>query len=190
MDVLQREVEMYENEVRALKDQKTPKRGGAANRTTPRRSMTSVSDLSPHPRGIPPIAGGGDEFQGNTGILEALVFRPALQTALHEANRWKAATMASSILDLAPLPSMISSSEEEGKETDTESLFYSDDYVRLSSAINNNRLMKASVTLVDLTGTRTTKSPRQQLREMIAKNKAATELLETTLLRCRGKILV
>jgi hypothetical protein len=106
---------MYENEVHSQKDQNTPKRVGEASRTTPRRSMTSVTDLSPPHRGIPPISGSGDEFQGNAGILEALEFRPALQTSRHEANRWKAATMASSILYLPPLPRLISSPEEEGK---------------------------------------------------------------------------
>jgi hypothetical protein len=192
MDVMQREVEMYENEIRALKDQKTPKRGGAAARGTPRRVTSSVAELTQQARGSSLQT---DDMQGNTGVLEATLFRPALQQALREVNRWKAATMTSSIMDLPPLPTIMPPPlirvAEDGKEeidyTGPSTAFFSDDYYRLTSAINNCRIVKASVKMVDLTNRE--KAPRAQLKEMIAKSNAATQLVETTMMRCRGNML-
>lgn len=192
MDVMQREVEMYENEIRALKDQKTPKRGGVAARGTPRRAMTTVADLTPQARGSSLQT---EDVQGDIGVLEATLFRPALQQALREVNRWKAATMTSSIMDLPPLPPItpppIVRVSEDGKEeidyTGPSNGFFSDDYYRLTSAINNCRIVKSSVKMVDLTNRE--KPPRVQLQEMMAKTNAATQLVETTMLRCRGNML-
>jgi hypothetical protein len=218
MDVMQREVEMYENEIRALKDQKTPKRPGTVTRGTPRRTgATGVDFSSPHPMGIPTpggnsvtIGGGGgggggvglagDEFYGNTGVLEATLFRPALQNALREANRWKAATVASALVNLEPLPTRYNNNrstgtlDDESKESDSgygvgSSLLYNDDFIRLTSAMNHNRTVKASVRLIDLSGKNNSKSPRQQLIEMKTKNRIANDQLETAILRCRGKML-
>lgn len=176
MDVLQREVEMYENEIRALKDFKSPKRGAASNRTTPRRATTSISDFSPNPRGTV------DDSQ-STSALEATLFRPALQQALQEAARWKASATAAAIMNLPPLP--ISSIRSGDAFTSGNDVF-SDDFIRLSSAIATFRIQKASVAMVDLTNS--TKTPRAQLREMKARDAAASDGLETIVLRCRERI--
>jgi hypothetical protein len=173
MDVLQREVEMYENEIRALKDFKSPKRGATSNRTTPRRATTSVSDLSPNPRGA------ADDSQ-STSALEATLFRPALQQALQEAARWKASATAAAIMSLPPLPMTTVST------CGSDNGVFSDDFIRLNSAIATSRIQKASIAMVDLTNN-TSKTPRAQLREMKARNVAASERLETIMLRYRGR---
>ena len=166
MDVLQREVEMYENEIRALKDFKSPKRGTASNRTTPRRATTSVNDLSPYPR----VA--ADDSQ-SISALEATLFRPALQQALQEAARWKASATAAAITSLPPLP--------------ISSVTNADEFIRLLSAVSTSRIHKASIAMVDFTNT--SKTPRAQLRELKARSAAASDRLETAMLRCRVRIL-
>src|SRR3569832_146785 len=98
MDVLHRQVDEYENEIRALKDFKSPGKSGRL-RGTPRRALTSVADVSPYGRGIT------DETNMNTGVLEATLFRPALQRALKEAAIWKASAVGESLANLPPLPS-------------------------------------------------------------------------------------
>ena len=131
--MLQRDVEMYENEIRALKDFKSPKRGAASNRTTPRRATTSIGDLSPNRRGAV------DDSQ-STSALEATLFRPALQQALQEAARWKASAMAEAIVNLPPLT--ISPVRCGDAFTSGDGVF-SDDFIRLSSAIATFRIQKA-----------------------------------------------
>lgn len=166
MDVLQREVEMYENEIRALKDFKSPtKRGGALR--TPKRTPI---ELTPAPRGVT-----AEDSQSRFS-LEATLFRPALQQALEEAARWKTEATAKAIMELPPLPEL--PQLPAGK--DTASL--ADDYMRLSAAISACRIEKASITLVDLT--KTDKNPREQLRDIKARSAAASERLESTVLRC------
>ena len=174
--MLQREVEMYENEIRALKDFKSPKRGSANNRTTPRRATTSINDFSPNPRGT------SDDYQSTTA-LEATLFRPALQQALEEAARWKASATAAAIMNLPPL--LISPAFNGDLSASGNDLF-SDDLIRLSSAIATTRIQKATVSIVDLTNK--SKTPRVQLREMKARDAAASERLETIMLRFRGRI--
>lgn len=173
MDVLQREVEMYENEIRALKDFKSPSKRGTGSNRPPRRSNTDIS---------PKRGAAHDELQSSANSLEATLFRPALQQALEEAARWKTSATASAIMNLPPLPVLPRASPEPGKG----SSIMSDDFIRLSSAVAACRIEKASVTLVDLTST--TKTPREQLREMKARNAATNERLESIMLRCRARI--
>jgi hypothetical protein len=169
VDVMQRQVDEYENEIRVLKDFKSPTKRGQGGNRTPRRSMTTVADLSPHGRGS------AEEAQVSSGALEAALFRPALHKALQEAAHWKAATTASSIFDLPPLP-LPSGSRNVGD----------DSLQQLSSALSSYRLEKASVRIVDLTNRE--KSPRVQLREHATRKTAATERLETLVLRSRGRM--
>ena len=169
MDVLQRQVDEYENEIRVLKDFKSPKRGGAS-RGTPRRAMTSVGDFgSPQSRLVT------EEKQSNTGVLEATLFRPALQQALEESAHWKS-TASASLLDLPPLPMPTSAKDETA-----------DDLYQLSTALADYRLELASIKLVDLS--RKDKTPREQLRENKSRSLAATMNLESVFRRCRGKVM-
>lgn len=166
MDVLQREVEVYENEIRALKDFKSPTKRGVAGRTPKRTPI----ELSPAPRGV-------TVEDAHTRLsLEATLFRPALQQALQESARWKTEATAKAFMELPPLPELPQLSSAEEKSTST------DDFIRLSAAVSACRIEKASITLVDLTST--VKSPREQLRDIKARSAAASERLETTLLRC------
>ena len=170
MDVLQREVEMYENEIRSLKDFKSPKRGNVTgSRATPMKSGVSVT--SP----VPIFRGANDDSHSNIS-LEASLFRPALQQALQESAHWKAVATASALLDLAPLPTY--PMDLQGNSV------FSDEAILISSALAKARIEKATITLVDLRNKE--KAPRAQLREMRAKNAAITERLETVMLRCRG----
>ena len=170
MDVLQREVEMYENEIRSLKDFKSPKRGNVTgSRATPIKSGVSVT--SP----VPIFRGANDDSHSNIS-LEASLFRPALQQALQESAHWKAVATASALLDLAPLPTY--PMDLQGNSV------FSDEAILISSALAKARIEKATITLVDLRNKE--KAPRAQLREMRAKNAAITERLETVMLRCRG----
>lgn len=173
MDVLQRQVDEYENEIRALKDFKTPKRGGAA-RGTPRRAMTTVGDFGSAQRSMLV-----EDKQTSTGSLEATIFRPALQQALEESARWKTTAVAS-LLDLPPLSMP---TPEESKMSDERT----DDLHQLNTALADYRFELASIKLVDLT--RKDKSPREQLRENKSRSAAVTMKLESVLRQCRGKIM-
>jgi len=165
---MQRQVDEYENEIRALKDFKSPGKG-SRNRT-PRRAITSVADISsPYGRS------GTEETQTNTGALEATIFRPALQRALKDASKWKAASMASVLDDLPPLPSPARFSG--GTKDAAEKL------MELTSALADFRLEKASFSLVDLT--RKDKSARAQLRESNLKKAMAYERLQSVVQLCQ-----
>jgi hypothetical protein len=104
--------------------------------------VTPVADLSPHGRGS------GEEAQVSSGAIGAALFRPALHKALQEAVHWKAATTASSIFDLPPLP-MLSRSRNVGEERNSDEAF--DSLQQLSSALSSYRTEKASARIVDLT---------------------------------------
>ena len=175
MDVLQRQVDEYENEIRSLKDFKTPKRGAGA-RSSPRRAITSIADLASPGRG-----GAMEEpALSNTGALEATIFRPALQNALRDAARWKSAAVASALADLPPLPTTYKTSDGLlGPKVEAAA----SDAIQLDSALSSYRMTMASVKLVDLTNP--LKSPRQQLRESKAQSRIATENLEFAVSRCR-----
>ena len=170
--MLQREVEMYENEIRSLKDFKSPKRGNvASSRATPNKSGASLTSNTPTFRSA------NDDPQSSIS-LEATLFRPALQQALQESAHWKAVATGSALLDLAPLPTSPMDLYGDGNS------IFSEEAIRLSSALAKARIEKATITLVDLRNKE--KAPRAQLREMKAKSAAIAERLETVMLRCRG----
>jgi len=171
VDVLTQQVDEYENEIRALKDFKSPGKG-SRNRT-PRRAITSVADASPY------LRSGSDEPSSSTGALEATLFRPALQKALRDAAKWKAAAISKSLLDLPPLP--VPPGYEKGGAMESAST----DLMELTAALASCRLEKSAVTLVDLT--RRDKTPRMQLRESNARIAMANERLESVVRRCAGR---
>lgn len=150
MEVLQSEVEMYETEIRALKDFKSPSGKRGSNRT-PRRSVPVGSEF------------GSREDLKHVGALEATLFRPALQEALAEASKWKSSAFAEAMESLPVLP--VLSAPSGG---------LSDDWHRLSSALASSRLQKASIKVVDLTKD---ESPREQLRNLKETNAASSARL-------------
>merc|ERR1712032_1581166 len=118
MDVLQRQVDEYENEIRLLKDMKTPKKGP---HRTPRRTM-GTDYANDRRLGIRDV----DETQSvvssaAVGALEAALFRPALNSALRDASKWKGKAVKSTLLELPPLSvslfgsSNTNESNDEGK---------------------------------------------------------------------------
>ena len=172
--MLQRQVDEYESEIRALKDFKTPtKRGQQGSRTphtsrTPRRALSSGSDLaSPRP--------GADDTPTSDYSLEATLFRPALQQALRESWKWKAAATSIALSDLPPLPvpfGALSGNKD------------ADDLIQLTSALSAARLQKASIKMVDLRSTE--KTPRAQFQETRIACMETSHTLENQLLRIRA----
>lgn len=169
-DHWERLADEYLREIQMLKDVMSPGGKTAKNRT-PRRGMPSVSDMSPYGQSVP------DNNQ-NVGVLEATLFRPALQQALRDASKWKAAAITSHLEDLVPLPIHMQTSSV-GAEASRNT---ADSLIELSSALSNFRIIKASTKLIDLKSTE--KSPRAQLRDMYRSQAAASERLQAIVMRC------
>ncbi len=175
--MLQRQVDEYENEIRALKEFKSPSK--STKTRTPNRGLTPISVASPHRQGAV------DDVFISPGVLEATIFRPALQTALRNASKWKAATISASLADLPPLPTFEPSSVVADAKAPDSPVSVASELLHLTSALSNLRLVKASARLIDLS--RTDKSPREQLQERIENEWAANERLQEILLRHNGR---
>ena len=163
MDVLHKQVEEYENEIRA-RDSKTP----AKTRSRPRMSFTPDSrDSSRSSENLRDLA---DE--GNMSAFEAALFRPALQAARKDAAQWKTNATINTLLELPPLNVSMHPSyggEEKFAEED-------DPLFQLSSALSTYQRETASVRLVDITKlSKQSKSPRMQLHDMMMRKAAASE---------------
>lgn len=167
MDVLQRQVDEYENEIRVLKDFKSPTKGASSKRT-PRRALTSVSDMSPYGRG-----GGTGADESNAGVLEATIFRPALQRALKDASKWKASSIGAALASLPPLPTPLNSSGGTNSSVDA--------LQDLTTALASWRREKASASLVDLS--RRDKSAKAQFREMLGREASASRRVKEVVLQ-------
>ena len=187
MDVLHRQVEEYENEIRA-RDSKTPTKARRPIRSfTPESSRRDSSRTSSENLRDP-----GED--GNTSAFEAALFRPALQAARRDAAQWKAKATITTLLELPPLNvcSMDSTSTtttttritfgggggeekfaEEDNNNDDDPLF------QLSSALSSYQRETASVRIVDITKTsKQGKSPRMQLHDMMMRKAAASEQVD------------
>lgn len=140
---MQRENEMYETEIRQLKDFKSP--GKRTSRPSQRSSM----------------AGPAPE---NMGVLEATLYRPALQEALAESSRWKASATIKAVANLPPLPKYVDFGMADS----------------LDATVHACRMQFANLRMVDLTKE---ESPRAQLRKLRNDSAAATERLQAALLR-------
>ncbi len=160
MDVLHRQVEEYENEIRA-RDSKTPTKARRPRRSfTPESTSRSSSSDS--------LRDGED---GSRSAFEAALFRPALQAARRDAAQWKAKATVNTLLNLPPLkvcmdPTALGGGEEKFSEDDMDPLF------QLSSSLFTYQRETASVRLVDITNG---KSPRLQLQEMMTRKAAASQ---------------
>jgi hypothetical protein len=178
MDVLNRQVEEYENEIRALKDFKSPSKG-SRSRATPRRAVTSVADSVSSPYGR--IA--TDDAESSSGALEATLFRPALQRAVKEASYWRACVVRESLAFLPPLPAVNKLREIDSGEKDE-----ADELVELTLALADYRVEIASTSIVDLT--RRDKSPTIQLRESLARKQSASQRLHAVVRRCQSRAFI
>lgn len=203
MDVLQRQVDEYENEIRLLKDMKTPKKGASR---AGRRSV-GVSDYSTDRR-LANSRGDAEETQSvvssaAVGALEAALFRPALNSALRDAAKWKGKAIKSTLLELPPLSVSIfdnttpttlfaqsNNNEEEKKENDDGKSYHDDDDMinskmfELRSALSDFRMELASIEVVDITNeisdnNKHSTNPRALLRQSKASSTAAAIRLDT-----------
>jgi hypothetical protein len=170
MDVMHRQVEEYENEIRFLKDAKSPavKR---ALRTT-RRSYTDLSDGRRS----------GEDLQNmassvGMGVFEAALFRPALQAARRDASHWKSKATAKALIDLPPLnvPKYFPSDKNQEEKVAEEDM--QNPFLQLSSALYRYRVETASVKVVDLSKA-TEQSPRAAFRDSIMRKASAAERLD------------
>lgn len=160
MDVLNRQVEEYENEIRA-RDSKTPTKARRPRRSFTPESM-SRSSSSDSLR---------DVEDGSRSAFEAALFRPALQAARRDAAQWKTKATVNTLLNLPPLKVCMDATplggEEKFAEEDMDPLF------QLSSSLSTYQRETASVRLVDITNRG--KSPRMQLRELMTRKAIASQ---------------
>lgn len=165
MDVLHRQVEEYENEIRFL-NSKTPTKSRSR---TPRRTFTAdPSALRDHSRSSESLHALDEESMA--GAFEAALFRPALQAARQEASKWKNKAMVDTLLNLPPLNVRGHSVEDEQKESDD----VDNPLLQLSSALSNYQKEVASTKLVDLNKP----SPRLQLHNTLMRKAAASAELD------------
>ena len=165
MDVLHRQVEEYESEIRFLKDTKSPSKSMARG---PRRSYTSDA--------LRESRSGGDlqaiTSEAHAGAFEAALFRPALQAARRDAAHWRTKATISTLLELPPLT--VPKLEEEKSADDGD--YDMSPFLQLSSALANYRTQVASIKVVDLT--KPSASPRAELYSMLRKKAAAAQQLD------------
>jgi hypothetical protein len=171
MDVLHRQVEDYESEIRFLKDSKSP--SARVRSRTPRRTFTAdLRERSGSTDSLPGLAVG----DGSSGAFEAALFRPALQAARRDAAQWKAKAAISTLLDLPPLhASTFSSNGGEEKTADEED---SNPFMHLSSALSYYRREAASIKVVDISKQSSGESARLGLRRRMMKKAAAADHLD------------
>lgn len=167
MDVLQRQVDEYENEIRFLKDFKSPTK--SAQRRTSMSSRASPF-MSPGFSAAKSTPGGEPPSEAVVGALEAALLRPALEAVRQDASRYKAQTMAAALSALPPLNLATPVSSEESKHPEPldelESLA-----ATLSQARSEVRIQKASFAVVDLR--ESDRSPRQSLLDSMSKTYSA-----------------
>lgn len=171
MDVLQRQVDEYESEIRSLKDFKSPKS------TQRRTSMSSRASpfMSPGFSAAKSTPGGealSEMSVATVGALEATLLRPVLETVRQDASRYKAEAMGAALRSLPPLdlvtPAQVGSEESKRQESldELESLS-----ATLSEARSKVRIEKASFTVVDLS--KADKSSRESLLDSMARTYTA-----------------
>lgn len=172
MDVLHRQVEDYESEIRFLKDAKSP--GPRVRSRTPRRAYTGSGGME--------RSGSTDSLQGlgdgSLSAFEAALFRPALQAARRDAAQWKARATITTLLDLPPLhaaiPALGQNNGEEEKTADEDT----NPFLQLSSALSFYRKETASIKIVDISKPKDGISPRLGLHRMMMKKASAANKLD------------
>lgn len=168
MDVLHRQVEDYESEIRFLKDAKSP--GARVRSRTPRRTFTA--DLRERSGSVDSLP--GMVADGSTAAFEAALFRPALQAARRDAAQWKAKATISTLLDLPPLhASQTIRGEEKTSDEDD-----SNPFLELSSALSMYRREAASVKVVNISNQQKGESSRLSLQKMMMRKATASNHLD------------
>eukprot|EP00529_Nitzschia_sp_RCC80_P006864 CAMPEP_0113511116 /NCGR_PEP_ID=MMETSP0014_2-20120614/38522_1 /TAXON_ID=2857 /ORGANISM="Nitzschia sp." /LENGTH=1423 /DNA_ID=CAMNT_0000407161 /DNA_START=80 /DNA_END=4347 /DNA_ORIENTATION=- /assembly_acc=CAM_ASM_000159 len=173
MDVLHRQVEEYENEIRFLNSKSPAKSRSRA----PRRTFaTDSSALRDHSRSSESLHGLQEEPM--SGAFEAALFRPALLAARQEAAIYKNKAMVDTILNLPPLNVSLSATvagTDEEKSSDEEmGVMDNNPFLDLSTALSNYQRETSSMHLVDLMKP----SPRTQLHNTLMRKAAASAGLD------------
>ena len=185
MEVLQEQVDGYENEIRMLNTKKSPKRPGnkassrrqsLESKNTPQASKKQQSQRSLGGAEVGSV-GDGVVSAAAVGVLEAALFRPALSSALMDAAKWKNAALGKALLELPPLSVPCSSLGEDSKDEDDFNSDAIEKLTKLTDAVAHFRLEQASMSVVDLE--RNNFTARAQLRESLAKRDAASRQIET-----------
>eukprot|EP00529_Nitzschia_sp_RCC80_P006921 CAMPEP_0113524720 /NCGR_PEP_ID=MMETSP0014_2-20120614/46362_1 /TAXON_ID=2857 /ORGANISM="Nitzschia sp." /LENGTH=1482 /DNA_ID=CAMNT_0000422841 /DNA_START=80 /DNA_END=4525 /DNA_ORIENTATION=+ /assembly_acc=CAM_ASM_000159 len=173
MDVLHRQVEEYENEIRFLNSKSPAKSRSRA----PRRTFaTDSSALRDHSRSSESLHGLQEEPM--SGAFEAALFRPALLAVRQEAAIYKNKAMVDTILNLPPLNVSLSATvagTDEEKSSDEEmGVMDNNPFLDLSTALSNYQRETSSMHLVDLMKP----SPRTQLHNTLMRKAAASAGLD------------
>ncbi|KAL9189707.1 hypothetical protein ACHAXT_009382 [Thalassiosira profunda] len=188
LDVMQKQAEEYEKEIRSLKDKSRPSRGvrTAGGRTTPKKSSSMDLEATLNQLQTP-----GSKSTGSRDVLlesislETALFRPALSSAVQSANHWKGKAMGSALSKLAPLnvpvvaQSVPSSAGVEANKALDELLAQREMAAKdraqcldeLALARKTSRMAKASFSIAELS--RGDASSRTQLNEERRKDEVA-----------------
>ena len=183
MEVLQEQVDGYENEIRMLNTMKSPKKlgnkAGSRRQSLEPKNTPQAGKRQQSQRGLGGASTGsvGDTVVSSAavGVLEAALFRPALSDARRDAAKWKNAALSQVLLELPPLSVPCSAYGKESKDD-----FYSDamdNLTRLTDAVSHFRMKQATISVVDLEKSKG--RARAQLRESIAVRDAASRQVET-----------
>ena len=181
MEVLQEQVDGYENEIRMLNTMKSPKKAGG-NAGSRRQSLEPKNIGPAGKRQQSQRSLGGAQAVGDSvvsaaavGVLEAALFRPALSDARRDAAKWKNTALSQALLELPPLSVPCSTSSEESKNDYFGDAM--DNLTRLTTAVSNYRMEQASISVVDLE--KSNGRARAHLRASVAVRDAASKELET-----------
>ena len=206
MDVLNKQVQEYEDEVRSLKN--------SSKFRTPIKSNMKVHDVadSGSSQLLNSLMTSSGLSQTKVISLEAAIFRPALQAAYEEKNAWKSRLMQSSLNRLCPLnvPKSKSSTvmaqiaqpqdgEDSSLSIDAMDLNSKDEFItevvsrhlnELSVASNSARLTKASIKMIDLSPKSNAMKqyknvPRMALREQRQKDTLSLDRLSQASVKAR-----
>ena len=170
MDVLHRQVEDYESEIRFLKDAKSP--GSRVRSRTPLRRAYQGSGGMERSGSADSLQGMG--VDGSSGAFEAALFRPALQAARRDAAQWKARATITTLLDLPPLHATQPANDGEEKTADEDA----NPFLELSSALSFYRKETASIKVVDISKQNDDASPRLGFHRMMMKKASAANHLD------------
>ena len=165
MEVLQTQVDEYEQEIKTLKEpQKGKSRRGHPG--SARKSVTLESDFS-----LSNLRGGNNQKSSShdikSGLIEAALYRPALRSAKSEASMCKAKFIMDSLMTLPPLSNNIS-----GKVSEL-----SIQRRQLMKVGAELRMKKASISIIDITNNNSI--ARQSVNEQRRNTKLAVDKLKS-----------
>merc|ERR1712194_819723 len=195
LDVMRKQEEEYEKEIRSLKDKSRPSRGvrTAGGRVTPKKN---TMDFEATLNQLGQASGSKSAGTSRDVLLESIsletaLFRPALSSAVQSASYWKSMAIGSALSKLAPLnvpvpahsvPSVAGSEARSGLDNllshcgHNSSTQAHRNMEELALARNGARLAKASFSIVDLS--KSYISPRTQLQKERQKEQGAQSRLQ------------